>query len=162
MGTLMCASIILVFVLSGCATQPAKTVDVEQRIAPEKQAGASAPEAQPSLTAERQAAGVKESGAARSEKQGTVRSLCEQYTVSKGDSLWWIAKYKDIYHDAFLWPVIYEANKDIIKDPKLLYPGQELAIPRGGYVLDEIKGIRKKAGAPKPYLPRKQANLPVD
>ena len=82
--------------------------------------------------------------------------------MKKGDTLWWIAKYKDVYNDPFLWPIIYEANKDIIKNPKLLYPGQELGIPREGYVLKEIKNIRKKAGASKPYLPSRQANLPVD
>jgi len=82
--------------------------------------------------------------------------------VRKGDSLWWISKYKDIYNDPYLWPIIYEANKDVIRNPKRIYPGQELDIPRGGYLPQEIKDIRKKAGAAKPYLPPQQANLPVD
>jgi nucleoid-associated protein YgaU len=145
------------FVFSGCAAQPTKTVDREQGVAAEQRAGQPAQEVKTSAPTEKQAVGKKES-----EKQGTVACLCEQYTVRKGDSLWWIAKYKDIYNDPFLWPIIYEANKDIIKNPKLLYPGQELGIPREGYVLDEIRSIRKKAGAAKPYLPSRQANLPVD
>jgi nucleoid-associated protein YgaU len=157
------AILALIFVFSGCAAQPAKTADLEQRIAAEQRAGEPAQEVKPSAPAESQALGKKEGAAAKeSEKQGTVVYLCEQYTVRKGDSLWWIAKYKDVYNDPFLWPVIYEANKDIIKNPKLLYPGQELGIPREGYVLKEIKSIRKKAGAAKPYLPSRQANLPVD
>ncbi len=149
--------LILMFVFSGCAAQPTKTVDREQGVAAEQRAGQPAQEVKTSAPTEKQAVGKKES-----EKQGTVVCLCEQYTVRKGDSLWWIAKYKDVYNDPFLWPIIYEANKDIIKNPKLLYPGQELGIPREGYVLDEIKSIRKKAGAAKPYLPSRQANLPVD
>jgi Tfp pilus assembly protein FimV len=149
--------LILMFVFSGCAAQTTKTVDREQAVAAEQRAGQPAQEVKTSAPTEKQAVGKKES-----EKQGTVVCLCEQYTVRKGDSLWWIAKYKDIYNDPFLWPIIYEANKSIIKNPKLLYPGQELGIPREGYILEEIKSIRKKAGAAKPYLPSRQANLPVD
>ncbi|MGD1152584.1 MAG: LysM peptidoglycan-binding domain-containing protein [Syntrophales bacterium] len=164
-GAFINTSVILgfIFVFSGCAAQPTKTADVEQRVAAEQRAGEPAQEVKPSAPTERRAVGKKEDRAAKeSEKQETVVCLCEQYTVRKGDSLWWIAKYKDIYNDPFLWPIIYEANREIIKNPKLLYPGQELGIPREGYVLEEIKSIRKKAGAAKPYLPSRQANLPVD
>ena len=31
--------------------------------------------------------------------------------------------------DARLWPAIYAANRDRIKDPTRVYPGQQLAIP---------------------------------
>lgn len=49
------------------------------------------------------------------------------YVVVSGDSLSRIAKRE--YGDASKWPRIYEANKDVIKDPDLIYPGQELKIP---------------------------------
>jgi len=49
------------------------------------------------------------------------------YVVVSGDSLSKIAKRQ--YGDAQKWPKIYEANRDIIKDPDLIYPGQELRIP---------------------------------
>jgi len=49
------------------------------------------------------------------------------YIVVKGDSLSKIAKRE--YGDANKWPTIYEANKELIKDPDLIYPGQELKIP---------------------------------
>ena len=49
------------------------------------------------------------------------------YVVVKGDSLSKIAKRE--YGDANKWRAIYEANKDIIKDPDLIYPGQELKVP---------------------------------
>jgi nucleoid-associated protein YgaU len=49
------------------------------------------------------------------------------YTVVKGDSLSKIAKRE--YGDANRWRAIYDANRDIIKDPDLIYPGQVLTIP---------------------------------
>ena len=49
------------------------------------------------------------------------------YIVVKGDSLSKIAKEQ--YGDASKWPKIYEANKDLIKNPDLIYPGQSLRIP---------------------------------
>lgn len=49
------------------------------------------------------------------------------YTVVSGDSLSKIAKRE--YGDAKLWPRIFEANKDIIKNPDLIHPGQVLKIP---------------------------------
>jgi nucleoid-associated protein YgaU len=49
------------------------------------------------------------------------------HTVAKGESLSKIAK--EVYGDAGKWRQIYEANRDKIKDPNLIYPGQVLAIP---------------------------------
>ena len=51
----------------------------------------------------------------------------EIYEVNSGDSLSRIAKHE--YGDAQKWPKIYEANRSIIKDPDLIYPGQQLRIP---------------------------------
>jgi nucleoid-associated protein YgaU len=45
----------------------------------------------------------------------------------------WLAKiagYWEIYNDYKKWPVIYEANKGKIKDPDLIFPNEELVIPR--------------------------------
>ena len=49
------------------------------------------------------------------------------YTVVKGDSLSKIAK--QFYGSAGQWKKIYEANKDLIKNPDLIYPGQTIQIP---------------------------------
>jgi nucleoid-associated protein YgaU len=57
---------------------------------------------------------------------GTTGSA-RTYVVVKGDSLSKIAKRE--YGDANKWRAIYEANKDLINDPDLIYPGQELKIP---------------------------------
>ena len=49
------------------------------------------------------------------------------YVVVAGDSLSKIARR--YYGDANKWPRIYEANKSIISNPDLIYPGQSLQIP---------------------------------
>jgi nucleoid-associated protein YgaU len=49
------------------------------------------------------------------------------YTVVKGDTLSKIAKAQ--YGDAMKYPVIFEANKPMLKDPDKIYPGQVLRIP---------------------------------
>ena len=51
----------------------------------------------------------------------------ETYVVVSGDSLSKIAKRH--YGDANAWRRIYEANRDQIKDPDLIHPGQMLKIP---------------------------------
>ena len=51
----------------------------------------------------------------------------QTYTVVKGDSLSKIAKR--VYGKASLWPKIYDANRDQIKDPDLIFPGQLLRLP---------------------------------
>lgn len=49
------------------------------------------------------------------------------YTVSKGDSLWAIAR-KHLGNGS-RWQEIYNLNKDKIKNPNLIYPGQILTMP---------------------------------
>ena len=45
----------------------------------------------------------------------------------KGDSLSTIASGQ--YGDAQKWRRIYDANRDLIDDPDLIYAGQQLRIP---------------------------------
>lgn len=49
------------------------------------------------------------------------------YTVKRGDCLWNIAK--KYYGKGNQYTKIYNANKDKIKNPNLIYPGQVLTIP---------------------------------
>jgi nucleoid-associated protein YgaU len=53
----------------------------------------------------------------------------DQYEVAPGDAMWLIASYLSIYSNAKRWPEIYEANKDKIKDPDLIYPRQVFTVP---------------------------------
>ena len=54
-------------------------------------------------------------------------SAARTYTVQKGDTLWKIAK--ELYGKGSAWTRIHEANKDVIKNPDLIYPGQTFKIP---------------------------------
>ncbi len=49
------------------------------------------------------------------------------YTVQPGDSLSKIAKAQ--YGDPMKYPMIFEANQPMLKDPDKIYPGQVLRIP---------------------------------
>ncbi len=61
-------------------------------------------------------------------KQKSAES--QMYTVVAGDSLSRIAK--KFYGNAGKYPVIFEANKPMLKDPDKIYPGQVLRIPPAG------------------------------
>lgn len=50
------------------------------------------------------------------------------YEIKSGDTLSAIAQRH--YGDANKWPKIFEANRDTIKDPDKIYPGQKITIPR--------------------------------
>jgi nucleoid-associated protein YgaU len=51
-----------------------------------------------------------------------------QHTVAAGESLSVIAQ--QWYGDALLWDRIYEANRNQIIDPNLIFPGQVLRVPQ--------------------------------
>ena len=69
------------------------------------------------------------------------------YTVKSGDSLSKIAKAH--YGDAMKYPVIFEANKPMLKDPDRIYPGQVLRIPASGRLIPVLT-TRSKKTVPKP------------
>lgn len=58
---------------------------------------------------------------------GLPSAATKKYVVKAGDTLTSIAA--QMYGDGNLWPKIFEANKDIISDPNVIRPGQELRIP---------------------------------
>jgi len=51
----------------------------------------------------------------------------EYYIIQKGDTLSKIAKH--YYGDANKYPRIFEANREVIKDANLIFPGQKVRIP---------------------------------
>lgn len=51
----------------------------------------------------------------------------QTHVVQAGDTL---SKIADQYYgDATLYPKIFEANRDVLKDPNKIKPGQKLRIP---------------------------------
>ncbi|MBK9961392.1 MAG: LysM peptidoglycan-binding domain-containing protein [Saprospiraceae bacterium] len=54
-------------------------------------------------------------------------SYYTKHTVAKGESLSLIAK--KYFKDPMKYKAIFEANTNILKDPDLIHPGQELVIP---------------------------------
>ena len=60
-------------------------------------------------------------------QSGSSSTATKIYVVKSGDSLSKIAKAE--YGDANAWNRIFEANKDILKDPNKIFPGQKLKIP---------------------------------
>ncbi|RPI96706.1 MAG: hypothetical protein EHM32_02625 [Spirochaetales bacterium] len=59
--------------------------------------------------------------------QPSVKEYVVKFNPKKRDCLWRISLY--VYRDARLWPLIYVANRDKIKDPDLIFPGQKFTIP---------------------------------
>jgi nucleoid-associated protein YgaU len=51
----------------------------------------------------------------------------EYYEIKSGDSLSAIAK--KFYGDAMQYPRLFEANREVIKDPDKIYPGQKIRVP---------------------------------
>ncbi len=56
-------------------------------------------------------------------------SQVEYYTIQSGDNLSSIAK--KFLGNASAYPKIFEANREVIKDPDKIYPGQKIRIPLG-------------------------------
>jgi nucleoid-associated protein YgaU len=68
---------------------------------------------------------VKAQGLSAPQPQTTV----EYYVIQKGDTLSAIAK--QYYGKANDYPRIFEANREVIGNPDLIYPGQKIRIPQG-------------------------------
>ena len=58
-----------------------------------------------------------------------VTEKVEYYIIKKGDTLSAIAK--QFYGKPNDYPKIFEANREVIKDANLIYPGQKIRIPLG-------------------------------
>jgi len=83
------------------------------------------------------------------------------HTVVKGDHLWGLAG--TYYQNHFRWQAIYAANKDKIKDPNLIYPGQALTIPDlPSPAVGELPAqpMPEKASAPVTPAPEEAAAAP--
>jgi nucleoid-associated protein YgaU len=64
----------------------------------------------------------------RFERQQTAPGDNRRLHVVRGDNLWNIARAH--YGEGFRYTMIFEANKDQIRDPNLIYPGQIFSLPK--------------------------------
>ena len=107
----------------------AKARAAEEKVKAAEKAAAEAKAQAAQLEREKKLA---EMAARQEESLAKLRRQAEErkprvYVVKSGDSLSKIAK--EVLGDASRWPEIFEANKDQIKDPNLIHPGQELKMP---------------------------------
>ncbi len=64
----------------------------------------------------------------QSEREGRAGKTV--HIVRAGETLWRISASRKGYGAGSEWRRIYEANRGRVRDPDLIYPGQELFIPR--------------------------------
>ncbi len=77
-------------------------------------------------------------------KEPSVKRYIVKSWAENRDCLWNIAGNIENYGDPFMWPKIWQANTDQIRNPDIIYPGQELIIPvKSPKTDDEIKAERK-------------------
>ena len=82
--------------------------------------------------------------AADAEQTLRAAQTATSYSVRRGETLPQIAARPEIYNDTALWPIIYRANRDQVRDPYQLWPGQILKIPRG-FSKDEAVEARRQS-----------------
>lgn len=89
---------------------------------------------------------AEEQARRQAEKQRATkeRPQLTSHTVKRGETLPQIAALADVFNDSQLWPLIYRANRDQIRDPRQLWPGQVLRIPRNSS-RDDIQEARRYA-----------------
>jgi nucleoid-associated protein YgaU len=68
--------------------------------------------------------------AAKSEAAPAAAPKTTYYTIEKGDTLSKIAKR--FYGDPQKYHDLFDANREVIKDPDKIYPGQKIRIPNAG------------------------------
>lgn len=90
---------------------------------------------------------------------GRLRTLNQQleqrlktYTVRSGDSLWVIAGRPEVYANSLLWPLVWQANVDVIPNPDRLRRGQVLKV-RPHPSADEVAEAVRVARGGKKELP---------
>jgi nucleoid-associated protein YgaU len=63
--------------------------------------------------------------ALNAELQNETRS----YVVQDNESMWHVAGQPEVYGNSYLWPLVWQANRDKVKKPGQLYKGLRLVIP---------------------------------
>lgn len=64
-----------------------------------------------------------------------------KHRVKSGESLWTISARPEVYANGFLWPLLWDANRDRIRDPNMLYQGQTLRIRQNPTVDEVVRAV---------------------
>jgi hypothetical protein len=81
-----------------------------------------------------------------------------EHTVRRGDTLWDLARA--YLMNAFLWPMIYEANRPVVENPHRIYPGERLIIPP--VVADTpARPLGEPVPTPQPQPPAPSSAFPL-
>jgi|ERR1035437_1063650 LysM repeat protein len=76
--------------------------------------------------------------------QKSKEELPTTYIVEAGDTLATIAEKAAIYGNKYQWPLIFDANKDILDNYRTIQEGQKLIIPRNVSAV-EIEAAKQRA-----------------
>ena len=90
-------------------------------------AEAAAPAVEPTPTPTEAASAPEAPAAPQADPAPVPAAAPVTVTVQPGFTLWGIAQER--YGDGVLYVQVFEANKDKIKDPDLIYPGQVFSVP---------------------------------
>ena len=86
------------------------------------------PEAAPAAAATPEAELVPGPAAPAVAAPGPAAGRPRMVTIETGNTLWAIAR--ETYGDGFLYVRVFEANRDQIRNPDLIYPGQVFTLPQ--------------------------------
>ena len=76
----------------------------------------------------REAPEVLAAAEAKTEAAAAEGRVLSAVTIQPGNTLWGIADRR--YGDGFLYVKIFQANREFIRDPNLIYPGQIFTLPK--------------------------------
>lgn len=131
----------LIHAAKASAVAQEKAIELEKQYRHDIEAKASANNKIPALVKKKTVA-VKPKSKPEQLKPEIV--FLDQVTVSVGETLFSLSSRSDIYGEPFLWPLIYRANRDQIKDPRQIFEGQLFTIPRDK-TEPELEAARREA-----------------